>query len=506
MRAEHLPLLVAVVAAGLGARTASAETWQIVPSIGLQETWSDNAALLPGDRGGHGWITNVYPGLRIQETGARTNVFLDYRLSNVAYSSASRLDSTQQYLNAFATVQAIERLLYVDARATISQQTLSPFGTAIAPGGTSASTNRVETKAFQVSPYIRGHIGDIALYNLRFNGTDLRADEIVLPETKSTEWVGSIRNATPSAKLGWAVDGNALTIRNDAVGSLDDARVRGALIYSPDPQLQLSAIEGFEDTDFASANMTKRCSTPGAGLNWVPSERTQLAGLYQKRFFGDGHSFTFTHRTPGTAWRFVSGKDVVVLPTLLAARSTGSVQALMYDLLTSAIPDPVARAEAVRKRIEDSGIPESSVLGGTSLTARPFIQNNQEASFALVGVNNTMTFTIARREHRGIGPSLAGTSLLLADDFYRQRAAEANWAHKLSPFTTLTLVANTLRTEGITVSAPETKQTSVSLLLSTRLGPRTSMSLGLRHVDFDSTVPFADYRENAVVATFLFKM
>jgi uncharacterized protein (PEP-CTERM system associated) len=225
--------------------------------------------------------------------------------------------------------------------------------------------------------------------------------------------------------------------------------------------------------------------------------RTQLSVVHERRFFGAGHNVVFSHRTPLTAWRLASVKDAAVLPTQLTTSSLSSIQGLMSDLLTSAIPDLEARAVAVRRRLEETGISETSALSSNFFTTRPFIFRNAVASFALLGATNTITFTINRREQRSFGVSIAGEGSL-ADEDFRQRGFDANLAHKLSPLTTLTLAATSLRTEDLKIAARRSRQYFYSLFLSSRIGPRTSASFGIRRTDFNSSTALDSYRENAI--------
>jgi uncharacterized protein (PEP-CTERM system associated) len=482
-------------AALLFAATGNAESLRVLPSVDLTETWSDNAALAPAELARPGWITDLVPAIRIDVSGARVKGLFDLRVHNTAYSTDARLNSTQTYLNSFAKVEVAENLLFVDARADVGQQNKSPFGAATTPDLSTPSANRVQTASLQISPYVRGTLSDLASYQLRFTETWVHSDEAALPDTRSSEWIASIRNASPSAKLGWTVAASALSLRNDIVGTLEDSRIRGSIIYAVYPQLRFSLIEGYETTDFEGPPKVGN-STPGIGFTWSPSERTQFSGVYEKRFFGDGYNVIFRHRTPISAWSVLSTKDVEVLPTQLASGGTGALQSLMSEQLTSAIPDPEARAEAVRRRLEETGISGSSPLSSNVVTARPFVYWNSVASAALLGATNTVTFTLTYREQRSFGVSFAGEETSVESDF-RQKGLNANWAHKLSPQTSLTLAATALRTDGLTIASRQTKQYSASMFFLTRLGPRTSASLGIRHVNFNSSDELASYRENA---------
>ncbi len=487
--------LAAILAAGI----ARGESFRLVPSVAVAQTYSDNMALLPGELARSGWVTGISPGIRADLAGARVKGSLDYRLTKSLYSADSRLNSTQNFLDSFAKVEAVDKLLFVDARANISQQNRSPFGAAVTPDLSTPSSNRVETRVYQVAPTLRGQLSDIASYELRLSETNVRADGASLPDTGTTEWVGKISNASPSAKLGWAVDGNALRLRNEDVGTLEDSRIRGSLIYAFDPQFHVSVIAGYESTNFAGPPR-RGTNTPGVGLEWSPSVRTQLIAVHERRFFGDGHNVSFSHRTPLTAWKLASTKDATALPTQLTASSLSSIQALMSDVLTSAIPDPEARAQAARRKLEETGISGISALNSNFAFARPFILRNDVASFALLGAIHTITLSVIRREQRGFGVSLGGEGSSVQDDF-RQKGFSANLARRLSPLTTLTLAATLLQTDDLTITTTQTKQHFYSASLATRLGPRTSAALGVRHVEFNSSIPIESYRENAIFAS-----
>jgi uncharacterized protein (PEP-CTERM system associated) len=486
--------LAAILAAGI----ARAESFRLVPSVEVAQTYSDNVALVPGELARSGWVTGISPGIRADLAGARVKGSLDYRLTESLYSADSRLNSTQNFLDSFAKVEAVDKLLFVEARANISQQNRSPFGAAATPDLSTPSANRVETSVYQVAPTLRGQLSDIASYQLRLSETNVHADDVSLPDTRTTEWAGKISNASPSAKLGWAVDASALRLRSEAAGTLEDSRIRGSLVYAFDPQFHVSGFAGHESTDFAGPPR-RGTNTPGVGLEWSPSVRTQLAAVREKRFFGDGHNVIFSHRTPLTAWRLESTKDAAVLPAQLTASSSSSIQALMSDLLTSAIPDPEARAQAARRKLEETGISGISALNSNFASARPFILRNEVASFALLGAIHTITLSVIRREQRAFGVSPAGEGGS-ADDF-RQKGFSANLARKLSPLTTLTLAATSLQTDDLTITTRQTRQHFYSASLATRLSPRTSAALGVRRVEFDSSIPIESYRENAIFAS-----
>ena len=473
--------------------------WRFTPEIRLTESYTDNAALVSSATAQNSWVTETTPGIRIEKGGVRSRLYLDYRLHDFRYSRDSRLNNSQRLLASYATVEAVDNWLFVDASANITQQNRSAFNIAAATDTSGPNGNRAETATKQISPYVRGRLADIATYQLRVVGTDIRSDDVALPDTKARQWNGFIKNQRATAGFGWSVDGNALSFRNKTVGKLHDERIRGLISFEIDPQLHVSAIAGHEVTNFAGVQ-NDRATTSGFGLEWSPSARTQFAAVKEKRFFGDSHSVSLSHRTAFTAWKISSNRDLGALSGQLTSTGAGSTAGLLADLLASAIPDPIAREAAVRQKLEASGIPAGSALSGSFATGRAYLIRSDEASVILLGTNNTVTLTLSRRDQRGFGPIVgAADSFSLSNDI-RQQGVNLNWSHRLSMYSSLSLIATSLRSEGLSVTTLDSRQRSLSMLFSTRIGLHTYMTFGARRVHVDNSLN-TSYRENAVLGS-----
>ena len=473
--------------------------WRIVPGIALWETYTDNVTRAPSASAQSGWIRELVPSLRIEGIGPRVSGLFDYRLRDLSYANMSQLNSRQNLLNSNVTIEAAENWFFVDARASITQQNTSAFA-ATTPNFASASSNQTETTVFQLSPYLRGKVSDIAAYQIRFNQTNSRTSNNTLPATETAEWVARIKNTPSSSKLGWSLDSDALAIRNDAAGKRQDGRIRGTLIYDIYPELHASVMYGRENTDYASSTM-QSSNTPGIGVEWSPGARTQFAAVKERRFFGDGRSLVLSHRTPLVALKYTDDKDATVMPNQIAAGGQGSVYALMSDLLTSSIPDPVARGQAVKSRLEQTGVSAISGTIGGFVTSRIFVSHNRDASAVLIGRTNTITLTLSQRDRQSIG--LGATSV--TDSFsssadIRQQIESGAWVHRLSPLSTMTLTASRLHTIGLSTTSSDSRQDAQSLFYTKQIGAKTSASAGVRRAQFSSTIS-PGYRESALVGS-----
>ncbi|HSN21320.1 MAG TPA: TIGR03016 family PEP-CTERM system-associated outer membrane protein [Usitatibacter sp.] len=483
------------------ARAPPERRLRIIPLIGIEETYSDNMGLEAKDAARHGWITDLAPGLRIEGRTSRLNLFVDFRFHDLHYAGASDLDHTQRFLDSAATFEAVRNWLYIDGMATRTQESRNPFGAALAPDAPSASSNRVETSVYQVSPFVRGSLGERAAYEVRLRGSDIQTDDGTLPHSRVAESLVRLGSPSPATRLTWKADAYALSFDNDVVDRLDSARIRLSLLYEILPELRVSLSEGRERTDFAGPEPVEK-TNPGVGLSWTPSNRTQLAGLYERRFFGDGYNFLFTHRTRLTAWSVRSSRDAVVVPHLLAGPSSAPY-GLFYDLLAASVPDPAERASAARRQLDAFGIPSQSILDSGFLSERPYLYQETEASVALLGTRNVVTFTYGRRNEKPFDVTFGGATPLLETEVTRT-GYNANWAHRLTRLSTLTLSGTRLKTEGEGANAAQSREWNVRLAFSTRLNPQTDLVLGVRRSAFDSTTSI-DYRENAIFLTLIYR-
>src|SRR5206468_11239728 len=102
--------------------------FSVVPGFAISETLTNNSQLATTDRKSD-FITQVTPSIHITSTGGRLRGFLDYSLDGILYAKSTGANQLQNSLNAVLNVEAVENWAFVDARAIISQQYTSAYGT-----------------------------------------------------------------------------------------------------------------------------------------------------------------------------------------------------------------------------------------------------------------------------------------------------------------------------------------------------------------------------------------
>ena len=482
---------------------AFAGEWKITPSISVTETATDNVDQVEKHRTSS-LVTDIAPGINIVGTGDRVKLRFDYQMHNLYYTDDSSRNNIQNSLRAAGTLEALENWFFIDANASISQQNISAFrGSTYSNVDTNNGNNTVETSTYRLSPYFKGTLGASTDYQLRYNLSQTSSDEGNTFNSSNRELVAKLAGVSRFAKLGWAIDASNQKADFDKGRDTEADLVRGVLTYQYDPQFRVSLIAGRESNDYASIDKKSHTIT-GAGFEWAPTDRTQLAASHEDRFFGGSDSISFTHRTSGTAWKYRQTKDVVTSTDQMSS-TQGTYYSLLDSMLSSQITDPVQRAAFINAYLLSQGLSPNAQLQGGFMTTGVTLQKRQELSFALIGARNTVTFAATASETQDLSKGL-GTDLYAGMDYayvnnVKQKGVSVNWSHKLTAISSLTGSASRLKSKGRGDSTLDTDENLFTVNFVTKLGPQTNAGLGLRRIEVDGDGT-TNYTENALIGTF----
>ena len=289
------------------ASSTQAAEWRIEPYVRVEESYSTNIGADSENEEG-GFVTDISPGISIRGTGKRLKLNLDYSPSLLFYHSDSDRNRTDHTLSGNATLEAVENFFFIDTRASISQELLSPTG-ARPTSNTTDTNNRYEASSYSVTPYIRGYLFGDNQYMVRNENTwtdtgDVSSDSGV--EELSGIYTNRLiaRFDTPIPKYGFSLEYDRRHTEEDNAEDVDTEIGRAIFHWRVEQNLIVSARVGYEEDDFG--DVQRDGDVYGVGLQWNPTPRTTVDGYWEDHYYGSSYSARVEHRRPRSAFHVLA--------------------------------------------------------------------------------------------------------------------------------------------------------------------------------------------------------
>lgn len=399
-------------------------------------------------------------------------------------------------LSANYVIEAIKDRGFVDARASITQQSVLAVGAggAGSAGGSQPAGNRTEVATVSVSPYVRGSFGGAVDYEVRAAGTASESSAASTADSKSALASFSLRSPARAAVLGWGLGGSRQVVKFSTASSATTTdRVLAELVLQPDIDWRLSANGGQERTDVIGARRLAY-DNYGIEVRFTPSPRTTISARGEERYFGRGHRVGIEHRLQRSSLRYVDSRDVTGGADTLAQGAAVTLYDYLSAQYAAQIPNEVERDQFVQALILSQGRSRDDVLvGGVFVNGGITVQRRRELVWAWSGPRLTMSASgyvldSQRADTGGFNPVARNDNV--AQSGY---AGSVGW--RLTPLTSINATGSRSMSQD-TVSLQRSDLKSASLGLTSRLGQRTSAALAARYSVLNGTVD--SYRETSL--------
>lgn len=502
VRVAGLPVAGILLLASTGACAQDAvsdvepkQSVSIVPRISVEETLTNNVRLTNAGRKSE-LISEISPGINISNQAGRLKVYLDYALSEIVYTNNSSPRRSQNALNTFGTLEAVDNWAYLDFSGAISQQAISAFGTQ-GVDNTAVNDNQTEVSSYRISPYLRGRLGSLASYEARYSRSGSSGDALTQSGVTTVQSALTLNGDSGGSKFGWSADASRQQFDYSAGRPIEADLLNLSLSYAVTPQFKITVIGGQESNNYTTADK-QSYATHGLGLKWAPSETSEISAQTNRRSFGDTHNLSFEKRTARTVWRFSDSKDVSATPNQSGIASIGSVYDLLYRQFASLEPSPTARAALVNAYLRAYGISPDAVVFRSFLTSALTLQRRQDLSLALLGVRDTITFIATRSENSRLDTVSTGVDDFSTSSLIRQRGFIVNYAHRLTPEYSLAVLASQQHTSGLS-SLQDIKLRSLNISVTGSVGKDAIASVAVRRVESHGSA--TSYKESAILAS-----
>ncbi|MGA8148719.1 MAG: TIGR03016 family PEP-CTERM system-associated outer membrane protein [Gallionellaceae bacterium] len=476
--------------------------WTITPSLGFEETYSDNIALAPRGSEKSAWVTQINPGLSLTGAGPNLKVNASYQMQNLFYSDkAIGQDTTYQQLNANANAKLIDDFFFVDGMASIAQQNISPLGT-LAIDNINVTNNRTNIRTYSISPYLEHRFDDIASGELRYTHGGVDTDTAGLANSQTDNILFTLNSDTSFKTIGWGLNYNKqrISYNNNSiqfVGAAESENYSGTLRYLVTPDLTVNATAGYEKYNYLSIGPTQEGSSLTAGFSWAPSARTDIeAAAGHDSLYGPTYFLKASYRAHRTAWTLNYTENITTTQGQFLLPTTIDTSAFLNNLWASSIPDPAQRQQIVDAFISSNGLPNLLTEPVDYLTNQFFLQKLFQASFAITGKGNTIMFTIFDMSGTSV---ISGEALLGGNNVVYPRETGGNvlWNSQLSSRTSANISVSVFGTGAGNYLK------SLTAGISRQFQPKLRGSIILRRIQQDSDQFTVGYQEDDITASLL---
>lgn len=269
---------------------AIAETWRVLPSISVDEKWTDNAFSSSSDKKAD-WITTVKPGISINGNGKRLNLGVDYSLAYDRYAAQDSLDGLRHQGLVSANAEVVEETLFLDARGAVHEQVINPTA-AVTAGDRTAASNRTRVASYSLGPTLRHRFGPWASGQLRYRHDETKylsasggsnAAGGNLPDSAGDTARLTVRSGEEFDRMLWQYDADG----SHSSGGADLTQTSNTATgeFRLDREWGVLSHVGYDSLSGAGVDSDRLGGVfYGAGLHWTPSPRSDVRAQVGRRY------------------------------------------------------------------------------------------------------------------------------------------------------------------------------------------------------------------------------
>ena len=220
--------------------------WDVVPTVSVIETYTDNVSLVQDALKQNDWVTQVIPGISITATGPQLQFKVNYAPEVVYYAKGTEENQVFQRGNALANAELAKQLLFIDAGASVNQYAISLQGP-LTTSNIYTTGNRATVKTFFASPYLRRDFGSEIQAEARFTYSVVNSDDNSQLNNSVADRINLRLASGPAYKLlTWDLAYKKETIDYESQGDTDIEVITANARYLITPTVGLLAQVGHD--------------------------------------------------------------------------------------------------------------------------------------------------------------------------------------------------------------------------------------------------------------------
>jgi uncharacterized protein (PEP-CTERM system associated) len=502
-----LPTLAPVAFLALLASPVCKAEFQITPTFGLSETYTDNVNLTVDSQAQREFITEFTPGITISDNGPNLKLNAAYQAEYFEYTDKNvpNINKFQNALQANANAAIVKEFFYIDSAASISQQAISAFGPQT-NNNPYSDNNRTEVKTLSFSPYITENLGTTAVLQARYSHQAENSGNVQLGDSQSDGVLLDLASGPAFRIVNWGIQFNRQTIESTVSPTVtaQTAELSGAYIISP--ELSLTANTGYDEFEYQGlVGDNQRDNFWLAGLTWAPTTRTNILFSGGRRYGGTSYNLVASHHTRNSIWMINYNDSVTTTLSQFSSPNNISTAGLLSQLNSATITDPGQLQQTVSNTIGEAGLPSNLGGGANFFSNGFFLQKQLQASVAFNTAKSTLIFSLFDTERTTLSTTeftgfLGGNTSLQLNDNNRQLGASSmlNWA--VTPRTNFYLNGTYTKIESLSSSLNNFNR-AVVFGMTRRIKPHLQGTLELRRAEGTTADGVDMYHENAIMGS-----
>jgi len=354
----------------LAGTVAAAGTWTIDPRVDVEEIYTDNIGLAPSGAEDDEFITQVSPAIRIRGEGARLELNLDYVLQTLKFARGTSPFTKNQTLQADATAELVEKIFFIDGRATLREQNVNNAGRS-ASGNISQTDNKTTVTTMDLSPYVKHRFGNYADSEARISFNSVSTGGAI-SDSSSVESTFSVTSGSRFSRMPWEASYNNRIIHNQGGGDSKFKRLEGTVRYRVNRKFTAFYTAGVDSNEFSSSQESQDGTRWRAGGTWTPSPRTTVTAGWGSQFSGSNFSLDLEHHRRRSVITATFSQDVTTTRGRLLDQQLIPLEDAFGEPITDTTLDGQANAVSPldTERLSDETLVVTRFDGGYAFQGR----------------------------------------------------------------------------------------------------------------------------------------
>lgn len=347
---------------------AHAADWEVVRSITIAETYTDNVRLASDAEGKQSdFVTQIEPGIALNGKGHFGVASLNYSVLGRIYAEQDDSNRIDHRLLSSAKVTLMPQHIFLDALGTISQELISPNGN-LALQNIAATDDKSTVTTLSLSPYAIVPMGENTQAEVRYKYGEVIYEKESATDAQSNEADITFKGSALAKQLLWSLSYQDARVdyENRPVTEVNQTALAG-LRYSITGSLSGYGNVGYEDHQGIAWPGEKSPSGKSwkVGMAWNPSEAVMFEVDYGRRFFGATKGMKLSFTTPHSSWTGSYREELSSQQRLQFDRANAALLSNSAGL--SASPDSI---QFVASTVASIFIRKSATLGYSVKTAK----------------------------------------------------------------------------------------------------------------------------------------